>query len=190
MIRGIAIPAGVALVLAGAAAAPAYRDGAPTGFTGGFDEPHCGTCHFGDAASREGGAAAIDAPARYRPGETYDIVVTVRHPDLEAAGFQLSVRFADAPMAGTQAGVIEPEAGRAQVSTGPRGVAYAGHTGAGTGPVEPGVGRWTVRWTAPETGAPVIFHLAANAANDDDSEFGDRIFLAEARVEAGAPPCP
>jgi hypothetical protein len=190
MIRGLAVIAGGVLVLTAAAGAPAYRDGAPAGHTGGFGEPHCGTCHFSDAPVHRAGMAAIHAPARYRPGKSYDITVTVRHPDLKAAGFQLSVRFMDGERDGSQAGRLEPVDARTQVSFGPGDVTYAGHSVVGARAAEPGVGRWTLRWTAPDPPGTVVVHLAANAANDDDSEFGDRIFLADQRIEAGPLPCP
>jgi hypothetical protein len=190
MTRAVPALAAAVLVLTAAGVAPAYRTGAPTGFTGGFGEPHCGTCHFGDAATGGAGGAAIQAPAHYRPGETYDITVSVRHPELEAGGFQLSARFAGGDRDGAQAGRLEPADPRTQVATGAGGITYAGHSLTGALPAEPGVGRWTLLWTAPESGDPVVLHLAANAANDDDSEFGDRIFLAHQRIEPGPPPCP
>jgi hypothetical protein len=44
--------------------------------------------------------------------------------------------------------------------------------------------RWTVLWTAPESGGEVRFNGAANAANQDDSQFGDYIYTA---VEISGP---
>jgi hypothetical protein len=48
-------------------------------------------------------------------------------------------------------------------------------------------GRWTFRWTAPADapGRAVVFHVAANAANDDDSPLGDFIYARALRVLAG-----
>lgn len=40
--------------------------------------------------------------------------------------------------------------------------------------------RWRFRWRAPLDADTVRFHVAANAANGDRSEFGDRIFVHEA----------
>jgi hypothetical protein len=178
----VAVPAAV-LVLTAAVTAPPYRTGAPPGHTGGFGEGHCGACHFGGGGGDDAGSATIDAPSHYHAGQTYEITVAVGHPGLEAAGFQLSVRFADGALEGRQAGRLEPIDSRTQTAPGPEGVIYAGHTEAGALPAEPRVGRWTLRWTAPDKGDAVVFHLAANAANDDDSEFGDRIFLAHRRVD-------
>ena len=93
------------------------------------------------------------------------------------AGFQLSARFEDGGSAGTLAAADSC----VRVFTSGAGVAYASHTEAGTVPREAGRAEWTVRWTAPEAGGAVVFHAAGNAANDDASEFGDRIHAAEAR---------
>jgi hypothetical protein len=60
-------------------------------------------------------------------------------------------------------------------------ISYAGHTAA-TAEVETGEAQWLVRWRAPAgaAAAPVVFHAAANAADYDDSELGDRIYVASA----------
>jgi hypothetical protein len=63
-------------------------------------------------------------------------------------------------------------------SAGQPRVEYVQHRLAGTHVSPPGAGEWSVRWTAPaETIAPVIFHVAANSANDDNSQFGDYIYI-------------
>lgn len=179
--RGHALPAILAagLALAIVAAAPPYRDGAPPAHTGGFGEAHCGACHFDPAPGHELGHAALDAPRNYVPGATYHLVVSVHHPELKAAGFQLTARFSDGGRAGEQAGRLESQDERTHVATGPGDVAYAGHTLAGSAPHQAGSGRWTVRWVAPQEGGMVVFNLAANAGDGDDSEFGDRTYTAE-----------
>jgi hypothetical protein len=154
-----------------------YRTGAPLAYTGGFDEPHCGACHF-RTGNDDRGQAVIRAPASYRPGGVYQITVAVEHPDLRAGGFQLAVRFADGDAEGRQAGRLEAVDADVAVDTGPGGVRYAGHTEEGTAPAGPGVARWTLRWTAPDVPGTVVFHAAVNAADGDDSEFGDHILLA------------
>ena len=61
-----------------------------------------------------------------------------------------------------------------------RGLQYARHTREGVEPVASHESSWRIRWTAPaEAPVPVIFHVAANAANYDDSEFGDVVLTAE-----------
>ena len=60
-------------------------------------------------------------------------------------------------------------------------VAYAAHTAAGAAPASGGEACWRVRWRAPaEAAGPVVFHVAANAGNFDDSELGDFVYLASA----------
>jgi hypothetical protein len=175
----------LAAVAAGAAfnalapAAAAYRMGPPAAHTGGFGEPTCAACHAGSDGAPGGHSAflSIDAPARYEPGETYDIRIRLVDPDLAAAGFQLAVRFAEGEAAGAQAGALTGADSTVTVVAG-AAVEYASHTLEGARPREPGRAAWVVRWTAPEGGA-VVFHAAGNAANDDDSEFGDRIHTAE-----------
>ena len=66
-------------------------------------------------------------------------------------------------------------------------IQYAHHLRSGTTPLTPVVGRWTVEWVAPASGAePVALHVAANVANDDDSPLGDYIFARAVSVAAGA----
>ena len=178
---GVALAALVALASLGAGVA--YRTGPPPGHTGAFGEPDCGACHFDALRDDPDGAATLDAPAHYVPGGRYDLTVTVRHRALGAAGFQLSARFLEGDRKGLQAGTLEPAGPGAREEEGENGVAYVSHTSGGVTPDvtaedgAEGVRRWTVAWTAPEAVGPVAFDLAANAANDDDSEFGDRIYL-------------
>jgi choline dehydrogenase-like flavoprotein len=56
-------------------------------------------------------------------------------------------------------------------------IQYAQHTEAGSRLEVPGHARWTIQWTAPaHYNGRAVFHIVANAANDDDSEFGDHIY--------------
>lgn len=162
---------------------PAYRDGPPAGHTGGFGEPLCAECHFGAPVNDDAGALAIEAPDRYRPGESHRLRVRLARPGMAVAGFQLAVRFADGERAGHQAGTLEPVDARTAVTADTAtGVVYAHQTAAGASLVEAGEAEWTVRWVAPTTDATVVVHVAANAANDDASEFGDFIYASERRI--------
>lgn len=173
------IRAGLALAIAlSAGGAVAYRAGPPPGHTGAFGEPDCGACHFDAIRDDDAGFVVIHAPDSYEPGTSYEVVVKLRHPDLEAAGFQLSMRFLDGPRAGKQAGALEPVSDRTRVERSIDGVAYASHSAAGAAPEASGRARWTVRWTAPahEDAVAVAIDVAAQVANDDDSEFGERLY--------------
>lgn len=173
-------------------------DGPLPGFTGGFGEPTCHACHF-DAPEDPGAGELVLAgvPEAYEPGAEYAVTVTLRDPRLERAGFQLAARFGAADAAGRQAGRLLAPEPRAESGDGPRvevvehgepPVLYARQTLEGSEPVAAHEASWTVRWIAPEKPAgPVAFHAAANAANHDDSEFGDVIHRASARSEPETP---
>lgn len=178
--RGV-LPGGVLLLLVGMA----YVDGPPPAHTGGFGEPTCQVCHFDGGLNEPGGLLLVEGlPDRYEPGAVYDLEVVLARRDLERGGFQLGARFAEGARAGQQAGTFLPVGERVVVDTA-GGVEYLRHTRAGTAPVSPDSLRWAVAWQAPDVGAgPVAFHLAANAANGDDSEFGDFIYALEALVSA------
>ena len=163
--------AGAALLVAAVAAA-AFPDHAPVAMTGGFGEATCASCHFGSALNDADGSFAVDGvPARYSPGATYDLRVRLARPGMEAAGFQLTARYAD----GTQAGALDAGAG-AEVRV-HEGVRYAGHTDVAA--ADAGEAAWTVRWTAPESAGAVVFHAVANAADGDESPLGDYVYTAE-----------
>lgn len=199
------IRAGVVLVLvasAGAAGAAGavvvYRAGPPPAHTGAFGEPDCGECHFDAARNDREGSARILAPDSYQPGHSHTLTVELRRPALAAAGFQLSARYLHGPAAGEQAGTLESLDGRTAVEITEEGIMYASHTAAGAAPgpgnhaahgdesgvAEHGVARWTLRWTAPADGGDVAFDLAAQVANDDDSEFGETLYTSRRVVQA------
>lgn len=189
-------------VAAVAAGLHGYADGPPPGHTGGFGEPTCAECHR-DAAAEPGGVrlAVEGLPERYRPGERYALTVRLQAPELRRGGFQLAVRCLSGRRDGAQAGSLRGGGARVEVVTGgptsdgAEPVAYAQQTLdgslAGNGAAEPGVLSWRVEWTAPPEGrgcggGPVAVDVAANASNDDASEFGDRVVSERAAVHG---PC-
>jgi virginiamycin B lyase len=163
-------------LLVGAAHA-AYDMRPPLAHTGGFGEETCRVCHFdGPELPREGAVTLGGVPERYRPGAVYRIEVTLVDSAARLGGFQLAARVAQGPHAGAQAGTLCATDARVavQADTG-SGVQYASHDGAAPADSL----RWTLAWRAPAKDAgAVVFHVAANAANDDDSVFGDRIHRA------------
>lgn len=172
---------------------PVYLDGPPPGHTGGFGEPSCHRCHFDRPVDPPGGRMEVAGlPGRFEPGRPYRFEVRVSGQEVGRAGFQLSARCAAGPRRGEQAGSLEAVSGRVEVVEGAgeeyrgaAGVAYAGHTMTGTEPKGGDSVSWTVRWVAPEDPngcSEVALHAAGNAANGDDSEFGDRIYLDTFRV--------
>jgi hypothetical protein len=172
--------AGVALVAAPATARLLYLDGPPPGHTGGFGEQSCADCHFDNPVNDGEGAVEISGlPERYEPGETYRITVTVRRPGMALGGFQAAIRFAEGDAEGEQAGSLAPTDDRTSVRE-LRGVGYISQTVVDAG-MEDGAVRWEFDWTAPSPGGPgrVAMHAAGNAADGDDSAFGDYVYLAE-----------
>ena len=162
----------------------ASRDQPPIAHTGGFGEPTCVTCHMDGELNEPGGTLAIEGlPSEYRPGQRYTLTVVLAHPELRAAGFELSARYATGPDAARQAGTLAVSDDRAGTTEGPTRVQYAHHLRSGTTPLPAaGHARWTVTWTAPGSASPVLFHVAANAANDNDSPMGDYIYSRTLRV--------
>jgi hypothetical protein len=127
------------------------------------------------------------APEKFAPGERYTLTITLARDGMKRAGFQLAARFKDTA---AQAGTLAPgatEADRIKIETS-SGIVYAGQKLAGSEVREAGVTRWVVDWTAPSAGGPVIFHVAANAANGDERVDGDFVYTTSfetARPEAG-----
>jgi hypothetical protein len=157
-----------------------YRDGPPLGFSGGFGEDHCQACHSGEKLNASPGKLTIAAPQRYSPGKSYTLTVTLTRPGMALGGFQLTARFEkDSGQAGTLS-LADGQSDRVKVVT-DRGVQYAYHRLPGTQPTRTNVARWTIRWTAPAGSRTVLFHAAANAANGDDSQFGDFVYTSRVR---------
>lgn len=151
-------------------------------FTGGFGEETCRSCHFDYDLNPDGGSLSVTGiPEKVSAGEEVNIQIAVKREELGAAGFQLSARYKD----GTQAGQFFVEGdNRIMVSDDtPDSLQYVQHSSEGTNPSGGNKNSWTVRWQAPNSiEGPVIFNIAANAANGDQSEFGDYVYAKEFQV--------
>lgn len=158
----------------------AFSSGPPLGVTGGFGEPNCTDCHLGTAVNAGGGIVSISAPGSYVSGTIYPITVTVSDPAQMRWGFELSSRTQQ----GQQAGVLMAGTdGFTQVRTSGSGIQYISHTTSGTRNGTPGGADFVFHWLAPEASAgPVVFNVAANAANGNFSNSGDHIYTAEQTV--------
>lgn len=173
------LPLLACLVVAGSAAW-SYEDGAPPGHTGGFGEPECSFCHSDRETNPPDGRLAIEGlPERYLPGRRYALAVLLEHPALQSGGYQLAFRSEE----GEPAGQLAAASSGSEVVAGAEQV-YLQHTASGRKAVEEGRIRWEFSWTAPgDDGAtapgPVHIHVAGNAANDDASALGDRVFTLE-----------
>jgi hypothetical protein len=176
-----------AAALTAAVAPMRFKAGPPPGVTGGFGEPTCRKCHFDNELNDLGGRTSlVGLPAEpgYRPGDSYELSVVLRRAGMLRAGFQIAARVATGPDSGAPAGVLTPIDQRtAVVWDTTRHLGYLEHTAAGT-TVNGDSARWRFRWTAPpgSKATMVVFHWAANAANDDDSPLGDFIHTGAVRV--------
>jgi hypothetical protein len=173
----------LALPAAATSLARTYPESPPVAHTGGFGEPTCHACHFDYDPDMPDGVLTIEGlPEVFDAGQTYRLMVVLTRTGMGIAGFELAARFAEGEHAGTQAGVFEPTDDRTEITPGGKpAVSYVHHTRAGTALAAPDTARWSLRWTAPATGN-VIFHVAANAANDDASPFSDHVYTAALAV--------
>lgn len=154
----------------------------PPASTGGFGEDSCAFCHSDFDENEEGGIfELLGLPeAGYRPGETLQLELRLRHPELRRGGFQLTARFQDGAEEGEQAGSLKAGEGQRLQSPGYTSTEYLGHALDGIEPTEPGERRWRFEWTAPPSAAgSVVFHGAGNAADGDEMEWGDRVYTLE-----------
>ena len=154
-----------------------YVSNPPPGHTGGFGEPTCQACHTDAELNHPDAALTVEGlPDRYAAGAAYRITVTVTGLGQARSGFQASLRFADGPRRGLQAGFLSVTDRRVRVATDTlSSVQYAVHTEEGAELVGDETGAWVVEWTAPSSGGSVVLHVAANSANGDNSPFGDLI---------------
>jgi hypothetical protein len=155
------LAAGAAFTVNGAGAFP---DGAPWGAANPDGAQHCATCHFDAEPVRDSAALSLEGlPARAVPGTSYSLEILFKDPRIVVAGFQLLARAR-----GTDAGTF---------SSKENGVEFTGAAIRSSAKrVNDNGVSWTVQWRAPDNMvSPITFYLAASAANDDGSPFGDRI---------------
>ena len=154
-------------------AARAFPDGAPWGAANPAAEQHCASCHFDADPVRESAALVIDGlPIKPKPGATYELKIVFEDPDIVIAGFQL-IAHAGEVQAGTFA-------------SSDANIEFIGAAIRSTAPVKGDESiSWAVEWHAPgEVMLPVVFYVAASAANDDGSPFGDTIHYRSYRLPA------
>jgi hypothetical protein len=157
----------------------AHADGPPPGRTGGFGEPTCQECHQGNALNQAPGQLTIiGLPASYQSNVMYELTVVLTRPGMQIAGFQLAVRMHD--RRGRQAGELAPGDDRSSIpapSFAP--VQYLQQSRPGAGLTSQDSSQWRFTWRAPEGLGPVVFHIAANAGNGDNSPLDDFIYKRE-----------
>jgi len=153
--------------------------GAPAG--GGLPaELNCTSCHATSAVNPDdGGTLTLEGlPDAYAVGESYPLTLKIAHtdPSVMRWGFQLTSVAAEA-MTGAGAFVVTDPQKTQVIEGGPGGRTYIEHGYGGTGIGTPGGFAWTFTWKAPDTDVGAVhFYGAANAANTDGSQQGDRIY--------------
>lgn len=159
-----------------AAASLPNSHGPLPGHTGGFGEPTCLRCHSDYSLNEPGATIELDSlPAFYEPERRYPLQLRLGHPELKRGGFQLTARFEN----GSPAGHFEiADTTLLRIQRGDS-IEYLSHNLRGTAASGGGSVAWKFIWVAPRSDRKVLFHTALNAANDDASEFGDRIFTAQ-----------
>ena len=180
-----------ALLFAAPPPEAAYVDGPPPAHMGGFGGETCHACHFENELDAPGGSLTLGGvPETFDPSETYRITVSLKRPGMGRAGFQLAARASEGDGAGESAGALQTMAGdgRVQIVAAPDGGTYAQHTARGTALTGAETTSWAFEWRPLAVdAAAVTFHVAANAANDDASEFGDFIYTASATTRLVRP---
>ena len=158
------------------AALPRYAEGAPPGFSGGSGEQSCHACHFEAEINQKPGLLTVTGvPERFTPGERYTLTVSLTRPGLKLGGFQLAARLDNGAQAGTLTAPPD-NAGRIGIES-QGGIQYASQRRPGATPVAADTTRWTVLWQAPAAPAQAVqVHVAANAADGDESVRGDYIY--------------
>ena len=162
-----------------------YLDGPPPAHTGGFGEDTCHECHWDHELNNPDGTLTLSGiPNDYLPGQTYQMNIMLNHVAMRRGGFQLTARFLEGSDVGRQAGTLRPlDAHTTTVVGDTSDVEYVQHTTVGSTLPTPGLANWVIEWSSPVTPtSPIIFHVAANAGNDDDSDLGDFVYTTQLTV--------
>lgn len=166
----------LAILLVVASTAAAFSSGPSDGLTNAPGEANCTACHGTFPLNSGSGMLQLEGlPGSYMPGETYDLTLTLSDPDAARWGFELTV-IEDAGEDAVSLGEITAsDPGTQLSSSGDRD--YLKQNSSGTAPGTTGSKSWTFAWTAPVAGAgDVRLYVAGNAANNNGSTSGDRIY--------------
>jgi len=152
----------------------AFSSGPIDGVTGAPGEGTCVQCHSTFPLNSGAGSLVVSGIGEmYTPGQAYTVSVTLADPDASRWGFELTALNA----AGASVGNYTLPAILQQSTTGNR--TYVKHTSAGTFPGTPTSHTWEFTWNAPAAATgPVTFYVAGNAANNSNTNVGDRIYAA------------
>jgi len=170
----------------------AFAEGPLPRKTGAPGDGTCNECHVGTGINSSSGKVEItySGGTSYTPGQRGTFTVTITDtgtPARQAYGFQASARLASDLQKG-QAGTLIAGDGLKVIcednnpapckDSGP--VQFIEHSRPS------GTGVFTFDWTPPAAGAgDVVVYVAANAANGNGNNSGDRIYTANIRLTSG-----
>ena len=154
----------------------AYPEGAPWGAADSSASEHCSSCHWERDAVPQSEAIVLQGlPATLPAGEQYSLQLSLEGTTFEVSGFQV-IALMERGTAGTFT------AGDDDAETSVHGTAIRSTAGR---PSEEGSVKWRFDWRAPIGKLESItFLIAASAANNDQSPFGDQIHYREITVPA------
>jgi hypothetical protein len=174
-------------------AAFGHSTGAPPGYSGAPGENTCVACHLGILNSGTGTLSILfPDPNGYVGGQQYPIQIMLQDPTARRWGFELSNRK---EASSNFAGNFSVPNGSTSVQFETQGaLQYMTHTLSGTYAMQTTSASWTINWTAPPAGTGTVrFYAAGNAANDDGTDAGDKIYAINTAVSeqtASTPPTP
>jgi len=130
-------------------------------------EDGCAACHFDGPVHAESEALSLEGlPDRVGRGQSYELTVGLSDGTPEKAGFMIFFQHMSGPLGETASESVAVDTNGAKARS----------SAAGSSPDAPSSARWRLRWTAPDSiDGPVRITIWGNAANGDDSPFGDRI---------------
>jgi len=160
----------------------AYSSDPPDARTGAPGESTCTACHSSfPLNSGAGSLSVIGLPQEWSPLTIYDVEIELADPDAQRWGYEFTILDAN----GNSVGQLATLDGESQLST-PGNRTYAKHTFLGTHEQTTVSSSWTVRWTSPAAGAgDVTLYVAGNAANNNSSSSGDRIYATSVASSEG-----
>ncbi|MEM8772855.1 MAG: choice-of-anchor V domain-containing protein [Pseudomonadota bacterium] len=147
----------------------AHPDGAPWGSADPEAAENCASCHYDSEAVRDSSALTLTGVSGgVTANKIYEITLAFRNPDETETGFQAIASAGEFETAHNE----HMEINGAQIRS------------TKTSKSQNGSVQWIINWRAPASISPgeeIIFLVAVNDSNHDESPFGDHIHYATFR---------